>query len=161
MVDIQSKEVIDKISDDLKIQPSMTIPRELGKIIMPVFVVNSERGGQIVESFTSTTTGPSTIFTTPTDRDFFLQSAFLSIDDDVTSNGLAANLTITPFAQGATNIIRLHKLTLTATSKELSNFYGERGIRLARGSTVVITHIFTAGASTLSGGITGYVTDPE
>ncbi len=161
MVDTQSKEVIDKMSDELKIQPSMALPRTLVNNIQPTFEVGLDRINTEVRSATTVTTGSTTIFTTPTGRNFFLTSAFLSMDDNATSDGTVCNLTVTMPSGAAANLIRLHKITLTATSKELSNSYPPKGILLARGSGIVMTHTFTVGASTLSAGITGYTTDPE
>lgn len=40
MVDIQSKDIIDRMHTDTKIQPAMQLPREFGKQILPVLQVN-------------------------------------------------------------------------------------------------------------------------
>lgn len=71
VLDIQSKEVIDKISDELKVQPSLLIPRELAKVIQLVYNVNPSNHVNIVRTAVVNNT-TTTLFTVPAKKHFFL-----------------------------------------------------------------------------------------
>ena len=87
MVDIQSKEVIDKISDELKIQPALQIPRELAKDIQLSYNVNPVRK-LFVRTFKAADSVSGTIFTADTRKRTFLVGVALS----VTKSALATSV---------------------------------------------------------------------
>ena len=78
MVDIQSKEVIDKISDELKIQPAMAIPRALAEKIQLVYAVNANPIVNVVANAERSTTGATNVFTTSPTKNFFLTGLLIS-----------------------------------------------------------------------------------
>lgn len=160
MVEIQSKEVIDKISDELKIQPALIIPRELMDKIQLVYNINSPNRDSIIRSVSRSTTGSSTLFTTSATRPFFLTSATLVNQSDVTADNTAISLVATPFGQATINPILLNKLTTTVFSGQISQRY-DPPILLARSSSITLGSTFTVGASISGASITGFETDPQ
>ena len=161
MVDIQSKEVIDKISDELKIQPSMEIPRELGKNIQLNYDVNPLRFVNEINIINRTTTASAaTVFTTPSDRDFFLTGVTLANVSDATADNTTIALNITLESGVVVSIILLRKLTTTAFDKVVTNDF-TIPIKLLRGSPITFINAFTVGASVSSVITIGYTTDPQ
>jgi hypothetical protein len=159
MVEHQSKEVVDKISDELKIQPALLLPREIAKQIQLTYNVNPLRPSTILRSTALTSTGVGTIFTTPSDRDFFLTAATMSIQCDSTATTTAYSMKM--FVEGVSKaLISISKITLTTTSKELAICL-KFPLKLDRGTTITLNQTFGAGVSVMSGTITGYVTDPQ
>ncbi len=159
MVDIQSKEVIDKISDELKIQPALEIPRQISKEIGLVYTVNPMPDG-IVKSSSTANTGTRIIFTTPTDRDFFMTSSFLGYTCDATCDSITYSLNILPKGRALANVVILSKQTLTTTT-ENTNFVFPNPILLERGSNINMIQTFSAGTSVINGSISGFEKDPQ
>ena len=145
MVDIQSKEVIDKISDELKVQPALQIPRELAKQIQLVYEVNPLRIANIVRSATIINT-TSTIFTIPTRRDFFLTAVFIGSTSTV-------NRHITVIIDGAAQ-----EMFETNNSGTTVNMPLSIPIKLDRGTNITGT---SGGAANAFFTIIGYTTDPQ
>lgn len=161
VLDIQSKEVIDKISDELKVQPSLEIPRQLDDKIKLVYEVNPRRVCDIVESGVATSS-TVTIFTTPTERDFFLTNAWIALD---TSNGLGSDAELKIFVGGAEKTVLQAVCSFAdgGTNNEQSPSTGHQSInfsvpiKIDKGSIITITE---PGGNLAFSGIIGYTTDP-
>jgi len=159
MVDIQSKEVIDKISEDLKVQPAMQIPRELAKQIQLIYNVNPER---IIQTRINTAADATvaTIHTTSAVKDTFLIGVFLSVSKDVVSTSLNSDIRFVPFGGVSTAVLTIKYEPVTA-GQFVSNREFMIPIKLARGSNVTV-HNSTNTASIDAGGIINfYETDPQ
>jgi len=160
MVDIQSKEVIDKISEQLKIQPALMIPREIGKDIQLTFDVNTSRVADTIADGFSSSTGALIFFITPTDRDFFLTSTYLNITKDVSNDNTATTIEVTPFGKAEFPVIQIISQTLTVANNINSVTTFATPIKLERGSNIRIIGPFTVGAMGKGAIITGFTTDP-
>jgi len=159
MVDIQSKEVIDKMSEELKVQPSLALPRKLMDSIQPVFEVGGTKR-MVVETGVSTSGSGAVIFTTPATQDFFLTNVILSYEKDVVSDNVSVSLQGIPFGQASKQIIFIPNITLTASKQVLTvNFIPP--IRIARANSLIMLGANTAGVITKSCTVTGFVIDPE
>lgn len=160
MVDIQSKEVIDKISDELKVQPALEIPRTLAKDIQLTYDVNPPRNVKAFVSGAIVTSGSGTITTSHATKRTFLQSCYLKYQADATADSTTYLLTFTPKGFATTEFIKLTKLSLTATIDGLSIVF-PKAIELEPNTTIIVTQTFTVGASTMTGGATTWETDPQ
>ncbi len=158
-LDIQSKEVIDKISQDLKVQPAMQIPRELMDKIQLVYQVNQDHVVQRVEGASNSSTGNATIFTTPSAKDFFLTSASMSVTCDVVADSTSYKLFVTINGVGK-NLFELAKTTLVVFTDHIQMNFNPP-LKLDRASIIGINQSFTVGDSTQVGVITGYEVDPQ
>lgn len=95
---IKNSDTIKRLLEDAGIQTSIEdVPRELARKILPVLISNPERSCNIIRN--KTTSG--TIYTTPTDRDFYLTDCFITNMDN------AGNFIddITVVIDGATQVI--------------------------------------------------------
>lgn len=113
MVDIQSKEVIDKVSDELKIQPAMEIPRELAKQIQLVYKVNPEREIRPFAATVNDSQGGG-VFTTHAIKRTFLVGATLTVSKDVVSTSLNSLMSVVPKRGGTTTVLRINYEPVTA-----------------------------------------------
>lgn len=159
MVDIQSKEVIDKISDELKIQPAMTIPRALAEKIQLVYGINPQYDVKFVAGSTNDAT-TSDLMTTSATKDTYLVACMLTVSKDVVSNSI--NSKINAFAVGRANssLLALRYEPVTAGTHQIT-FDFAHPIKLERGSVITITNSSgTASIDTL-GIVYFYETDPQ
>ena len=157
MVEIQSKEVIDKISEDLKIQPALMIPRKIREDIQLVYDIQPEPSKHFGFGADSTTTGTTTLLTTSTRADTYLTGGSLAVqkavDNDTTSVILRAKI------NGANvDLIRLGFITLTAASSELM-WSPAKPLKVDRGSTIVLIGAVGVGVIIKSATIQGFEKD--
>jgi len=158
-LEIQSKEVIDKISDELKLQPAMKIPRELMDKIQLVYGINPEREIQ-VDSTIRATTGSGNILTTSATKKTFLVGATMGYMHDATADSTDNQFLIIPKGKAAQALLRLSKLTTTADARSISISF-DKPIELEPGTVVSIQQAFTVGAGTISGTVIFYETEPQ
>lgn len=161
MVDIQSKEVIDKISDELKVQPAMAIPKALAEKIQLVYQVNAERRATVVASKSKTSTGTITVLATPTDRDFFLTNVYFAWKGDAANTGTELLVTVDVDGQAIeTELFAFNKVPSVVTADHI-NMPLNPPIKMARGGNIKMTQIFAAGTGGMECTVVGYTTDPQ
>lgn len=160
MVDIQSKEAIDKISQELKVQPSMAIGRKLSENVQMVFEVGDNKTfQQIVEGSGDVNTASIVVFTTPTDRDFYLTGATLSMIKDVNATSTLTQLRVV--IRGAIkSILRISGISLTVQDGAIS-FQPCVPIKLDRNTTIDIVNTTAIAAIRADASITGFLIDPQ
>jgi len=161
MVDIQSKEIIDKISDELKVQPALKIPRTLSENIQLVYDVNALKPITIVRADSRTSSGSTTMFTTPAAQDFFLTNASIFPIAGTSVGDLT--ITLTGVINGARqDILRMVKdLSQSSQQQQMSESYQTHPIQLDRGTTILLTTAGSASIQNTTAMIKGYVTDPQ
>lgn len=124
----------------------------IADVIQPVVQINPI--SNIVRSNSSTTTGSTTVYTTPSDKDFYLTSLqycyMKDAANDATSIGV--NTTIQGVLQ---NLVFIRTITTTA-SQDVVNISFPYPIKIDRGVAVSIYGTFTAGNLYRSLVITGY-----
>lgn len=160
MAEHQSKEIIDKISDELKVQPAGEIPKQLSKDIQYVYNVNPKNIVNMSGTVGATATGTNNFFTTPPNKDFYLTSASLSIEENSVSDNIQTLMRCLIPSGETITLINFFKLATTATSKEMSVVFNPP-ILLKRNSSISVTNSFTVGSAVKSGCITGFTTDPQ
>jgi hypothetical protein len=125
--------------------------------IQPTLELNPRitRRCEIVRGASRTTSGTSTIYTTPSDTDFYLTGISLNAAADVASD--TVNFYASIVILGATRvIIELRKITLTAYAGS-SCFTFPFPIKVDRNSSITFTINSTVGSSSLACSIVGYV----
>lgn len=156
VLEIQSKEVIDKISDELKVQPALEIPRQLAPNIQLTYGVNPLRIVNIVKSLAAA----GTMYTTPLDRDFYL--TFASASATISSaTSVTPGITIVLAGQALIKILGVNMAApagVTGMCQAVSADFSTP-ILLEKGSTIVVTTLGAADSGFFS--IAGYTTDPQ
>ena len=161
MVDIQSKEAIDQMSEDLKIQPAMALPRTLVNTIQPVYSINTRRLPFSV-GLNRSTSGNLTVFTTPTDKDFYLSTISIALDKDATADPGTGALTVTSTNADGSSALFFGVPILDLTAQSFAQTISfPIPIKLARGVAIVMNGTFIAGVMNRFVGITGYTVDPQ
>ena len=159
MVEIQSKEVIDKIGDDLKVQPSMAVPRELSKDIQLSYNVNPVRQVRLVEGvITDATTG--VIFTTSTTRRTFIIAAQLSVAKSVLSTSVSSNLACFTVGAPARALLLLRYEPVTAGQEHISISFPV-AIELERGTAITLNNSTAIPSIDLAAQVMIYEKDPQ
>jgi len=114
MVDIQSKDVIDKISEELKVQPSMQIPRELAKQIQLVYDVNPVPSIKVqAVSIADASTADSILTASATKRTFVI-GALLTVTKAVLNASTISFISLTPLDKANFAFISIRYEPLTA-----------------------------------------------
>jgi hypothetical protein len=113
----------------------------------------------IVKRATSSTTSAATIYTTPSDKDFYLCFAGIGNTKDVTCDNSEIALFIIPFGESSgIQLINIPTTTLTASN----NYFGTSffpPILIKRSSTITVSGSFSLGTMTKTGTVTGYTVD--
>lgn len=159
MVDIQSKEVIDKISEELKVQPSMQIPRELAKLIQLVYNVNPERLIRTRRNLISDTSSVQ-MFTTSSIKDTFFVGASLSIAKDAVNDSINTTMTIFPFGDTGRQVLEIRYEPTTAASNLSKDIQLSQPIKLGRGTAITITNSAATASIDVSAIIRFFEVDP-
>jgi len=128
--------VIKSLSDFWRFKGD-AIPSEVNDVIQPTFDVRPpatiSRSAQA-----SNTAAEQTIYTTPTDVDFFLSSACLSLIKDVTATSTATNLFAT--IDGVQRqILVIVGITLTVQNQTVAISY-DTPIKVDRGTNITLKH---------------------
>lgn len=163
MAYIDNSETKKEINDAIRGNAvSNLAPTKVNDSVQPVININPKdyRRCNIVK-VGSATNANATIYTTPTDKDFYLVGACISRIKDAASDETFSSIALTIDGDtSSTNILRLSGITLTADSKELSSDF-TCPIRLKRGSTITLARTAsTAGVLTYSATIWGYTVEP-
>lgn len=162
MAIIYNSDLTKELVNGAKLQISRDkIPNEIAEKVVPVMEVNPNllRNINIVESTSRTTSGTSTIYTTPTNKNFFLCGIFLGGMADAAADSTSFTLsgTIKGGASGAT-LLSIPKLSLTAINfNQYVRF--SYPILMQPNTAISITQTFAVGNSTIRGIVYGYVED--
>lgn len=137
-------EVTKQLRDGLKInQAYESVPNEIGKTIVPVFISNPQfKKINFIDSVSGDNSGTA-MYTVPVGKRLILKTASLSVEKDAAATTTNVQLRITMDGE-ILNILYLGFLASTAGAQSTSLNYGE-GILLTAGESVSV-------------GTTGYTT---
>jgi len=160
MVDIQSKEVIDKMSDELKVQPSMALPRKLVDSIQPVFEVGQTKPLIQIATRTLADATSGAIFTSSAQKDTWITALELGYVTDVLAVATSVSLRIIQRNDASDDVLTLQKTTLTVANDK-THLSLPTPILIQRGSAVSIVTDSGTGSIDMRGIVYFYETDPE
>jgi len=125
---------------------------EVADFIQPVREI--EPRINIARSASAINSTAGTIYATPSDKDFYLTSASLSVIKDVTSTSLRSDVQVV--IDGVTqSVLRISGITLTVQADSISQSY-PISIKVDRGTNITVTNTTNVGNVTASGCIQGY-----
>lgn len=159
-LDIQAKEIIDKISDELKVQPAHDIPRKLSENIQLTYGVNPSH--TILSTFFEGTTqlplgGPVNLLSKTAKKRLFITGVEISMESDVTCNDLVCQVAFNDVF-GKAVVTNISKLTTSAQHRHVVREFNPPIESL---QDVFAFHPFTAGASHHSFTIHYFETDAQ
>lgn len=160
MVDHQSKELIDNVARDLKIQPAMQIPKKVNDSIQLVYNVLAHPERIIrVKNSTASDSVETVMHTTSPVKDTFLLGVSLTIAKDVLATSTASSVVAVPLHTVSSDIIRLRYEPLTA-GQFIETVTFPIAIQLDRGSEIKVINSTAVGSIDTTGLIYFYETDP-
>lgn len=154
---VQNARIKNYFIDILKLNPIQDIiPDYVRQDIQPVAEVDKPFCN-IIRRGQSTTTGDINVFTTPTDKDFYIYGVTLGFSKNATcdvATGTATSLFIVQ--DGISNaILSLPGITTTAERDSISISF-PRPLKVDRGTSILCTGTFTAGVMARAVTIFGY-----
>lgn len=153
--DTQNKQVVNTAIDELKLNPlTDAIPRQVIPSIQPVFELK-RRVCNISKLGGATNSAATTLYTTPSDKDFYLAGAFLSVIKDATSTSAFSSIRGTVDGQDIADIIAIAGMTLTVQSESTSVTFNPP-LKLKRNTTVTVNNSTAVANITAYGSIWGY-----
>lgn len=166
MTKIYNSDTIKEVRDAAKIQISTdATPQETSDKVVYTMEVNPKllRTNNVFKASNNSSSGSSTIYTTPTDRDFFLTEVYFSFIKDATCDvATAANLGIQAtngFLGASITLVQFPCLTLTAQS-DSGQVVFKNPVKIDRGTSIQIMNAaFTVGSMVRVGGIRGYTVE--
>jgi hypothetical protein len=162
MVTIYNSELFKELREGVKLQQlTDTIPSQLADKVVPVMEVNPKllKVCNIVKSATCNNATTATIYTAPTDRDFFIVSAALSVIKDVTSTSVQSAINVVPEdAVTGSNICVLAGITLTPQTLAISQTFIPP-LKLKRGSVIGAINSANVANVRAEATITGFTLD--
>lgn len=162
MVDVRNAEALAAIRKAAQLQVlGDKVPLRLSETVAPVMEMNPEllRRCNVVANTSRSTTGTSTVYTVPSDKDFFLTSAQMSASYDATADSTNSFLTVT-LDDGASSARPLQLMKQTTTASSLTQGLSfVPPIKLKRGTTVGLNLSFSVGSGNGSANITGYTVE--
>lgn len=161
---IYNSDLTKALVDAVKIQTSRDpVPNQIADKVVPTVETNPFllRINNVATGNTSTgTSGSIIIYTTPTDKDFFLTSYTYQIAKDVACDMASGTKVMTATGEmGDTlQLVGTPVYTLTAESKIVSVSLS-RPIKLKRGTNIVVDGTFAAGTCFRTGRVTGFTVE--
>lgn len=135
------------------------VPNQIADKVVPVIDVNPN-SHRIINIITTSyaNNANATIYTTPTNKDFYLTSVVLCRTKDAASDDTYSFLGGT--IEGAqVSFIRLSGITLTAQQQEVAINY-PLPVKIDRGTTITLSKTSTTvGVNNLTGSISGYTVE--
>lgn len=159
MVDIQSKEVIDKISEELKVQPALEIPRAIADKIRLAYIINPEHMLQTAAGL-STDALSETIHTTHATKDTFLVGISFSVAQDASSDSVQTDVRGTPEGKASSFFLSVRTEPSTAGEHNKSIIF-PTPFKLEKGSIISINNSTNTASIDAHGLIYFYEVDPQ
>jgi len=159
MVELQNRTVVNEMSEKIKESNLNLLPRDISNSIQPVIEVGKNIDQHFSKSASQATTGTITIFTTPSDKDFFMTCCNFSFAKDSTCDIGTGVIDFLCVINGATvRPLRSAVITTTAERGNLETSFSTP-IKLDRNSVISLTGTFTVGVMARVASINGFTVD--
>jgi len=156
MAEITKGELIQELVETSGIQSSAQVPRELANSFISSIESNPHivRPCSILKAYTNAASSQATIWTTPSDKDFYLVGLTLSCSYDSSSDNTQTSVFST-IGGAVTRIAYIMKQTLTAQDQTITlNF--EHPLKIDRGVIIYVKNEYTVGAGQKACVLWGY-----
>lgn len=158
MADIRNLQILKTFTDFFKLKAFDSFGSKVGEIVVPVVNVSIPPANIQTAVTNRVSTGTQAMLTTRVDKRTFLTGAFIQYQHDVSADSVLTTFNLTALGKSAANLIRLVKITLTATQDSVFVPLNPP-VELERGTPVSVTQTFSVGAGTIAGAATFYELD--
>lgn len=156
MTKINRGEIVSQVTDALKLDVANgIIPNDSSDKIVLTYDYSNSKYCTVIKENSTTSTGAALIYTTPSDRDFYLSSIWMNYETSATCDAVGAFVSIVPYGSASSVGHWLRKLSLTAQC-EHGQIVFNPPIRLARNTQINVSSTFTVGSMVKGATITGY-----
>ena len=162
MATIHNTDLTKELKEGAKLQQLRDlIPSQLADKVVPVMEVNPKllRRINIVRYREDSNSTGGVIYTTPTDKDFYLCGVTMEVIKDATATSVASTVTIVPKGEASVRIVTIPGFTLTAQNSNQVKDFTHSPILLERASTVVSSNSTNVGNVKAHTIIYGYIVD--
>jgi len=157
MVKIQRTSILNNATNELNIQlGTEQPPSEIGGGVNLVYPINQKYTSVFYEKV-QTLSASTSIYTTPTDKDFYLTYLTLSVVKDAANDNTVTTLSASNRGV-ATRLCSLQFLTTTQATDHLELIF-PYPIKLDRGTSISIVGSFAAGTMTKVASIGGFLVE--
>lgn len=165
MATINNSDLFKELKEGIKLQQLRdVIPSQLADKVVPVMEVNPKllRRTNLIKSQSATANSNTTIYTTPTDKDFFLTNFVMQgIKDAVCDMATGQFFYLTVVIDGATtSLAPVSGITLTAQSERVVVVLAHP-LKIDKGTNIILARggAFAAGVFSRSATIMGYLVE--
>lgn len=161
MTTIYNSDLTKEIIQGAKIQTSLdTVPNKLASSVVPVMEVNPKllREINLNKYGTASNSTSAILYTTPTDKDFYITSAQISLIKDATSTSTETYISCEMENGSLGILIDISTFTLTAQTAQNSISF-PFPIKIKRGTNITINNTTNVANIRSSATITGYLID--
>jgi len=158
MTTVQSSTLIQEIIDTAKLNAGKDrVPSELRNEILPVIDVNPKHARiiDVVKGSAASTTGSTTLYTTPADADFYLVACNLTSAYNAAADSTRTSLACT--IGGASKTLIAHKKISLTADAQTTPVVLPIPLKIDRNSAITLQRTFTVGAGETEANIFGYV----
>lgn len=157
MARVNRSSVLLWIQETLGIQSGVnSIPVELANNIQPIFDIQP-KVSTVLKSGARSSTGSSTIYTTPADKDFFLTFVTLTLTKDATCDNTLTSVSVVN-GGATTNLAIITSQTLTAyTNQIVVNL--SYPLKVDRNTAIQLSATFTAGTLSTRTTLGGFIVE--
>lgn len=161
MIRINSGELKKAFSDNTKTQLAEQVNLVDNSKVIPVVDVTpwNNKSADIVRFNVATNSTTSTIYTTPSNQDFYLTGAVLSTIKDATATSTNSGLNVVINGQTLA-LLSISSLTLTAQNQTVSLSLSVP-VKIDRGTNITVTNGTNVANVTSRGNIVGFVINPQ
>lgn len=153
--DTQNKEIVNNLIDGLKLNPiTDAIPRQVIATIQPTYEAQKTRCNVLRTGGIVTSSGNTTIYTTPSDKDFYLTSLFYSYTKDAAHNGTSSSVIATTEGTARYLATKFHVTGVVENDFIVIEF--PTPVKIDRGTTIYMSGTFGAGTMSRIGTISGF-----
>lgn len=142
MATIYNSDLSKELREGAKLQVTDRMPTELAEKVVPVMEVNPKllRKCNVVKQNTNSTINSSvTVYSTPSNQDFYLCGFTISFINDATSQATLGNIQCTPFEMNTvTKLGSMGNITGVAAAQTISQDFS-RPILLKRSTSITAT----------------------
>ncbi len=162
---IYNTELINELINAVRLQQGReNIPSKFADTIVPTVETNPKllKHVNIFKSRMEDTNNVFIIYTTPTDKDFYLTYASLIVTQPATTTNTLTDITAILESGLTVKIVTTPKVTTSSRANPAMNKYESAfAIKLKRGTTIILTNTFSAGECIASATIGGYTLETD
>lgn len=159
MATIRRGTIVANIIDALKLQVGNVLPNDTSDKLVLTFDYSNSLNCDIVRHSSLVTSGSGTLYTVPSDKDFYLKYVTLSVVKDATCDMATGAVGVSAIIGGAARGLLAVPVLVTTAQNQSTQITFPTPIKIDRGTGITISGTYTAGLMARYTTIGGFTTD--